>query len=67
MAAEQLLLPSTHAAATATWWQPTNSGPNKGPEWQWELDHPLQVGNAADMGVGAMNAAGAAGGQPDRL
>jgi hypothetical protein len=49
---------ATHAAA-ATRWQPTNSGPNNGLEWQWELDHPLRVGNAADMGVGATNAAGA--------
>jgi hypothetical protein len=52
--------PATHAPAAATgiWWQPTNSGPNNGPEWQWELDHPLRVGNAADMGRSATNAAG---------
>lgn len=48
---------ATHAA-TATWWQPTNSGPNNGPEWQWVLDHPLRVTNAADMGLSATNAAG---------
>ena len=45
-------------ATVATWWQPTNSGPNNGPEWQWELDHPLRVGNATDMGLSATNAAG---------
>src|SRR5260370_4358237 len=50
---------STPHAAAATWWQPTSSGPNNGAEWQWELDHPLRVGNAADMGAGATNAAGA--------
>jgi hypothetical protein len=51
---------ATHASqATAlAWWQPTNSGPNNGPEWQWELDHPLRVGNATDMGLSATNAAG---------
>ena len=59
-------LPAQHAshAAAATWWQPTNSGPNNGPEWQWELDHPLRVGNAADMGTGATNAAGAVAANP---
>jgi hypothetical protein len=58
--------PATHAshAAAATWWQPANSGPNNGPEWQWELDHPLRVGNAADMGAGATNAAGAVAANP---
>lgn len=52
--------PAAHGshATVATWWQPTDSGPNNGPEWQWELDHPLRVGNASDMGVGATNAAG---------
>jgi hypothetical protein len=50
--------PAPHASQSATWWQPANSGPNNGPEWQWELDHPLRVGNAADMGASATNAAG---------
>jgi len=59
MAAEHSSATHVTRAATATWWQPTNSGPNNGPEWQWELDHPLRVGNAADMGTGATNAAGA--------
>jgi hypothetical protein len=49
--------PAPHAAAS-TWWQPANSGPDNGPEWQWELDHPLRVGSATDMGIGATNAAG---------
>jgi hypothetical protein len=38
-----------------TWWQPTATGPNNGPEFQWELDHPLNVSSAADMGIGATN------------
>lgn len=58
--------PASHAphAAAVTWWQPANSGPDNGPEWQWELDHPLRVGNAADMGAGATNAAGTVAGSP---
>jgi hypothetical protein len=58
--------PATHTsrAAAATWWQPANSGPNNGPEWQWELDHPLRVGNTADMGTGATNAAGTVAANP---
>jgi hypothetical protein len=47
-----------HGSQPATWWQPANSGLNNGPEWQWELDHPLRVGNAVDMGAAATNAAG---------
>src|SRR5437879_4176547 len=50
--------PTAPHAAAGTWWQPANSGPNNGPEWQWELDHPLRVGNAADMGMAATNATG---------
>jgi len=52
--------PAAHGShtAVASWWQPANSGPNNGPEWQWELDHPLRVANASDMGTGATNAAG---------
>jgi hypothetical protein len=49
--------PASQVSQSATWWQPTNSGPGNGPEWQWELDHPLRVGNAADMGLAATNAA----------
>jgi len=53
---------ATHAitahTTAASWWEPTNSGPNNGPEWQWELDHPLKVNSAADMGTSATNAAG---------
>jgi hypothetical protein len=41
-----------------TWWHPTDSGPNSGPEFQWELDHALNVHSATDMGIGATNAAG---------
>ena len=41
-----------------TWWHPTDSGPNSGPEFQWELDHALNVHSATDMGTGATNPAG---------
>jgi hypothetical protein len=56
MAADHATAPQV--SQSATWWQPTNSGPDNGPEWQWELDHPLRVGNAADMGAAATTAAG---------
>src|SRR5579859_4015466 len=37
---------------TCTWWCPlNNTGPNNGPEWQWELDHPLDTSNSTDMGL----------------
>ncbi len=45
-------------AGAATWWQPTNTGPNNGPQFQWELDHPLSTSSASDLGTGAVNAAG---------
>jgi len=45
-------------AAVSTWWHPTNTGPNNGPEFQWELDHPLNVKSATDMGTGSLNAQG---------
>ncbi len=53
--------PAEHAAtpsAGPAWWHPADTGPNNGPEFQWELDHPLNVKSAADMGTGALNAAG---------
>jgi|HubBroStandDraft_1064217.scaffolds.fasta_scaffold30207_2 hypothetical protein len=40
------------------WWHPKNTGPNNGPEFQWELDHSLNIHSANDMGDGALNAAG---------
>src|SRR5712691_5247527 len=50
------------AAATQsapTWWHPTSSsGPNNGPEFQWELGHTLNLNRIADMGTGRLNAAG---------
>jgi len=52
---------ATTAAATATartWWHPSDSGANEGPEFQWELDHALNIHSAQDMGKGARNAAG---------
>ena len=44
--------------AALTWWHPTSTGPNNGLEFQWEIDHPLNVKSVADMGRGALNAAG---------
>lgn len=63
-AAERPAAPHASQAGAATWWQPANSGPNNGPEWQWELDHPLSVTSATDMGVGATNAAGSVSASP---
>jgi hypothetical protein len=44
--------------AAEIWWQPTNTGPNKGAEFQWELGHALRTSNSTDMGLSALNAAG---------
>src|SRR5580692_4170219 len=44
--------------AAPTWWHPTNTGPNNGPEFQWELGSALNLNNAKEMGTGALNAAG---------
>jgi len=56
---EQAAGRTSHQFTGLSWWQPTSSsGPNNGPEWQWELDHPLNVNSAKDMGAGALNATG---------
>lgn len=39
--------PPTATAPTGSWWQP---GPSP-LEWQWEIDHPLSLTNATDMGT----------------
>ena len=49
---------STLRSTPGAWWHPSDTGPNNGPEFQWEIDHPLNVNSAADMGDGALNAAG---------
>jgi len=41
-----------------SWWRPTATGPNNGPEFQWELDHPLNIRRVSDTGSGAINALG---------
>ncbi len=41
-----------------SWWQPRNVGPNNGAEWQWELDHSLNLGSSSDMGSRAVNVSG---------
>jgi hypothetical protein len=40
------------------------TGPNDGPEFQWELDHPLNIRSVQDMGGGATNALGEPSGGP---
>lgn len=57
---EQLSIRAEHAPPSGprTWWQPTATGPNDGPEFQWELGHPLSIGRAADTSSGAINALG---------
>jgi len=49
--------PAVAAAKPGTWWHPRPIGPNGGPEFQWELDHGLNVQSTADMGYAATNAA----------
>lgn len=51
--------PAARAAASSArdWWRPKDTGPNNGPGFQWELDHPLNIHSAKDMGYGALNAA----------
>jgi hypothetical protein len=51
-------LASALASVPASWWHPSASGPDNGPEFQWELDHALNVGSPSDLGTGAINAAG---------
>lgn len=46
------------AAKKRTWWRPRAVGPNKGPEFQWELDHALNIRKLADMGNDVTNALG---------
>jgi hypothetical protein len=41
-----------------TWWHPADTGPDNGPEFQWELDHALNIHSASDMGTGRRNALG---------
>jgi len=50
--------PAPSSAPAASWWHPSDAGPNNGPEFQWELDHPLSTGSKLDMGNGVLNAAG---------
>jgi hypothetical protein len=42
-----LLALSAMSPASADWWRPTAAS-----EWQWELDHPLSLTSAKDMGTG---------------
>jgi hypothetical protein len=45
-------------SAKRKWWHPKAAGANEGREFQWELDHALNVHSAKDMGDGAINDAG---------
>lgn len=45
-AALAVLVPAS-ATGAASWWVP----PLGNQPWQWELDHPLRLGNARDMGT----------------
>jgi hypothetical protein len=56
--------PVALTSGASTWWHPTSSGPNNGPEFQWELGHPLNLNRRADMGTGRLNAAGQASTKP---
>jgi Glycoside-hydrolase family GH114 len=49
---------SPQRPAPRGWWHPTDTGPNNGPEFQWELDHPLNIDSVSDTGSGAVNALG---------
>jgi hypothetical protein len=51
-------------AKARTWWHPTDRGPNGGPEFQWELDHALNVRSKSDMGLDAENELGKTSGKP---
>ncbi len=46
------------AAKKRTWWRPRAVGPNRGPEFQWELDHALNMHSVADTGNDVANALG---------
>jgi hypothetical protein len=50
---------ATTSAVPRPWWHPRPAGPNEGPEFQWELDHPLNIRLASDTGSGAVNSLGA--------
>ncbi len=59
--------PSAGPAASPqarAWWHPSATGRNHGPEFQWELAHPLKTRNAVDMGTGRLNAAGRVASRP---
>ena len=47
----------TVTPAARTWWHSADTGTSNGGEFQWELDHPLNIRSAKDMGHGARNAA----------
>ena len=49
---------TSRTAVARTWWHPTATGPNDGPEFQWELDHALDISRVSDTGSEAVNSLG---------
>ena len=47
LVASAMVAVAVSRAQAASWWVP----PVSSQPWQWELDHPLQVSNAVDMGT----------------
>ena len=47
--------PSSTTPAAGTWWTP----PLGNVPWQWEIDHPLNLSSASDMGTGVTTYTGA--------
>ena len=50
--------PAAAAPKARPWWHPRAVGPNRGPQFQWELDHSLNVRSTPDMGNNVTNALG---------
>jgi len=43
-----MVAPATPTGSTTSWWVPALGNQ----PWQWEIDHPLDLSNATDMGTG---------------
>jgi hypothetical protein len=55
------MVANTSSASTQTYWQPANTGPNNGPEFQWYLGGPLNTSNATEMGTTTADLTGSGG------
>lgn len=49
---------ASDSTKTRTWWQHKLTGPNEGPEFQWELDRPLNLHSRVDLGQDVTNGIG---------